>query len=86
MPASGFGAADGSRAVSSALNDTNGVTPSVAGVLDLIDGVFVKMNNATRTVDAKAELASLDPDGFTLNWTANDAVATQICYVALGAP
>jgi hypothetical protein len=33
---------------------------------------------------AEAELTSFDADGFTLNWTTNDASATIIHYVALG--
>ena len=43
------------------------------------------MNNATRVVEARADVSSLDSGGFTMSWTANDAVATEICYAALGA-
>jgi len=28
-------------------------------------------------------MSSLDSDGFTLSWTTNDAVATEVCYLAL---
>jgi hypothetical protein len=38
------------------------------------------------TIDAEADLASFDPTGFTLSWTKNDPVATQIGFLALGAP
>jgi len=44
------------------------------------------MDNANATTDAEADLASFDPTGFTLSWTKNNAVATQIGFVALGAP
>jgi hypothetical protein len=44
------------------------------------------VDNATSTVDAEGDLTSFDATGFTLNWTKNDAVATQICFLALGAP
>ena len=31
-------------------------------------------------------MTSLDVTGFTLDWTTNDAVATEICYLALAGP
>jgi hypothetical protein len=43
----------------------------------------MKVNNNSSTINAEADLSSLDIDGFTLNWTTNDAVATQILYLAL---
>ena len=46
--------------------------------------MFVKYNSAASTIDAEADLTSMDVDGFTLNWTTNDAVQTQILYLALG--
>jgi len=36
------------------------------------------------TLQAQASLTSLDADGFTLNWTTNDANAYIIHYIALG--
>ena len=44
------------------------------------------MNNAAGTIDAEADLVSLDPDGFTLRWTTNDTIATEILCLELGAP
>ncbi len=38
----------------------------------------------TQTVLAECDLTSFDSDGFTLNWTTNNAVAYQIHYFALG--
>jgi hypothetical protein len=40
----------------------------------------------TPPLDAEADMASFGASGFTLNWTTNDAVASQICFLALGAP
>jgi hypothetical protein len=31
-------------------------------------------------------MTSLDAGGFTLGWTTNDAVATELCYLALAGP
>jgi len=39
----------------------------------------------TAPLDAEADLASFGPTGFTLNWPTNDAIASQICFLALGA-
>jgi hypothetical protein len=37
-------------------------------------------------LDGEADLTTFDANGFTLNWTMNDGVPAQICYLALGAP
>jgi hypothetical protein len=81
----GLGAADGAHAAATALFDTHGLATSSAGSMDFAGTAFAKVNNATGMVDARADVQSLDADGFTLDWTVNDAVATQLCYVALGA-
>jgi len=36
------------------------------------------------SIAAEADLTSLDANGFTLHWTTNDAVATEMLYLALG--
>lgn len=36
------------------------------------------------SVGAEADLTSFDSDGFTLNWTTNDTIASEILYLALG--
>jgi hypothetical protein len=43
------------------------------------------MTETTPTVDADADLTSLDSDGFTLDWTTADATAREILYFAAGA-
>jgi hypothetical protein len=80
-----MGAVDGAHEVTSALVDTHAVSPSAAAAVDVADTAFVKISNATRNIEARADVQSLDADGFTLDWTSNDAIATQICYVAIGA-
>lgn len=50
-----------------------------------LDALITKLNvNVPSTERARAELMSLDANGFTANWTTNDADATQILYLALG--
>ena len=43
------------------------------------------LKDGSPSIQAQADLVSLDPDGFTLVWTTNDAVATEILYLVLGA-
>ena len=43
--------------------------------------MFIKTDNTTTAaatiIDAEADLTSMNADGFTLNWTKNDAVADR---------
>jgi len=79
----GLGASDGTNEASSAVvADDNVATASVQGI-DKTSKVFIKMN--TPPLDAEADLASFGPTGFTLNWTTSDPIASQICFLALGA-
>jgi hypothetical protein len=82
----GIGATDGTHEGSSSIAVNNNVSPTNADGVDKVSKVFMKMDNATMTIDAESDLTSFDATGFTLNWTKNDAVPTQICYWALGAP
>ncbi len=86
----GLGVSDGSVtggsvpiAGSSAYADADNVAVSAAQGIDKISKVFMKVNNATSTIDAEAHVASIEANGFTLNWTTNDAVATQMLYLAI---
>jgi hypothetical protein len=81
----GLGASDGSTQGSSAFIDQDNVATSNAKSIDKTNKVFVKVNNSTPMINAEASLTSMTSDGFTLNWTSNDAVATQILYLALQA-
>jgi hypothetical protein len=80
----GIGASAGAAEGSSAFQDTDDLAnfTSVDGV-DKTSKVFVKLDNNTPSIDAEADLTSLDASGFTLGWTTNDAVATEILYLAL---
>jgi hypothetical protein len=82
----GIGASDGPHAGSSAMAVADAVTTTNVDGIDKTSKVFMKLDNATMTIDAEADMTSLDATGFTLNWTKNDAVATQIGFLALGAP
>ncbi|HEY7172610.1 MAG TPA: C25 family cysteine peptidase [Vicinamibacterales bacterium] len=79
----GIGASDGTTEGSSAYADVDAVTTTNVVGIDKTSKVFMKMNNSTPAIDAEADLSSMDADGFTLNWTTNDAVQTQILYFAL---
>lgn len=87
-----FGAADLVNEHSSASTDRDGTSPSRVRSIDQIsNAVYMKVNNDTSTIDAQAHLESLDATGFTLDWcnkatssVSNDAVATEILYLALG--
>ncbi len=78
-----IGASAGVTEGSSALQDANGKRTTKVDGIDKISKVFVKVDNDSPAIDAQADLSSLDSGGFTLNWTTNDAVATQLLYLAL---
>ena len=80
----GLGASDGTHQGSSAFASSNNASPTTVDAIDKTSKAFIKMNNPP--VDAEADLTSLDASGFTLNWTTNDGIASQIGYWALGAP
>ena len=79
----GFGATDGTTDGSIAFHDADGVGTTSTDGVDKTSKSFVKVNNDTQTIDAEAATTSLDTAGFTLSWTTNDAVATEILYLAL---
>jgi len=79
----GIGASDGTNEGSSAIVAADAVSPTVVNALDKTSKAFLKMNSPP--VDAEADMASFDPSGFTLSWTTNDAIASQMCFLALGA-
>ena len=79
----GYGASDGSSGNSSAFAEQDNVSPTNTQGIDKVTKHFMKVNNSTGTIDAEADLTNLNNDGFALNWTKNDAVATQMLYFAL---
>lgn len=82
----GIGAGTTAAEGASAWQDTDALDTTSTDGIDKTDKIFIKMNNDTRTVDAEADLTSMDATGFTLNWTTNDAIATEVCYLALAGP
>ncbi len=80
----GIGASDGTTEGCSALQNADALATTSVDGIDKTSKVFVKVNNSTPAVDAEADMTSLDSGGFTLSWTTNDAVATEILYIALG--
>ena len=80
----GMGASDGVNEASSAITSLDALATSSVDGIDKTSKVFLKMN--TPPLDAEADMASFGPTGFTMNWTTNDAIAAQMCFLALGAP
>ncbi|HEY7160728.1 MAG TPA: hypothetical protein VH815_05680, partial [Acidobacteriota bacterium] len=72
----GQGASDGTTEGSSTFQDTNGQGTTSVDSIDKTSKVFVKVDNNTPTINAEADLTSFNSNGFTLNWTTNDNVAT----------
>lgn len=59
-----------------------GTTKSYRG--SYADGCYVLFDSNALTQLCKADLTSLDADGFTLSWSVNDGVARVVNYIALG--
>ena len=68
----------------SAVADQNGVATTNVWGTDSTTSVFIKNNDNTGTIEAQAVAASVDVDGFTLDWTLNDAPTTRFLYLVLG--
>lgn len=68
------------------MGSTNGQTSSGIANSDLDNTKIIKLlTEGTPTVNASADLVSLDSDGFTLNWGTVDATAREVGYLALAA-
>jgi hypothetical protein len=79
-----MGASDGTTEGTAGITNNQGAATTSVQNFDKTDKIFLKADNNTSTIDAEADLASMDVDGFSLNWTANDAVATEILWMAFG--
>jgi hypothetical protein len=80
----GFSAFTKDAAEASVAGQANGPSPWNYFFLDKSGKAAVKIDNATPAIDAECT-GALTGDGFSLTWNANDAVATEYGYVALGA-
>jgi hypothetical protein len=82
----GIGAAsstDGAEEGCAAITDDDNADTTSSYSNTQTDKAFMVMDSAS-TVDAEADLKRFNTNGFTLSWTVNDNVATEICYVAFG--
>ena len=81
----GISAFTAAGAESSVLSMPDVPNPLTFAYLEKSAKAAVKINNATPAIDAEAT-AFLDASGggFSLTWNANDAVATEYSYVAIG--
>jgi hypothetical protein len=79
----GVGASDGTTEGSSTFQDTNNLNNTSVDSIDKTSKVFVKVDNNTQAINAEADLTSFNSNGFTVNWTTNDNVATEIVYFVL---
>ncbi|HXI28505.1 MAG TPA: C25 family cysteine peptidase, partial [Vicinamibacterales bacterium] len=79
----GLGASDGTTEGAATFEAADASASSNINSTDSTTKAFVKINNATSTINAQADIATMDTDGFTLSWTTNDAVATEILYLAM---
>jgi hypothetical protein len=80
----GFATAGGAGAAAS--TDEDGAQTTAVTHRADTSAALIKADNSAGTVDARAALAGFSSDGFTLAWNPNDAVATQFCFLAIGAP
>lgn len=63
---------------------THSSNPSAADMDNATDMILEQMTAGTPSTESSADLDSLDADGFTLDFTAADAVARNIFYMAFG--
>ncbi len=77
-----IGVSDGATSRTVAAGSANAVSPSIAAAAG-IPNVMITINSTMATA-AIADLVSFNTDGFTLNWTTNDATSSIIHYIALG--
>jgi hypothetical protein len=80
----GLGAGDGTTQGSAAIQDTNALAVISNDGTDRTTLSFVKVDNNTPAVDAAATVGNFTAGSFDVSWTTNDAVATQVLYLALG--
>lgn len=74
-----------SQRASTWVGNTDGVTPSVSkSNLDSTKIIKMMTESSTPTVNAAADLVSLDGSGFTINNTAADATSREIIYWTFG--
>jgi hypothetical protein len=79
-----IGFSDGVREVSGGITSQDNVGTSVVNAYMSSTKAFQKVNNDTGTVDAAGDFTGGTGE-FTIDWSTNDAVATEFFYVAIQA-
>ena len=79
----GIGASDGVTEGSSAFTDTDALAVTSMFAIDKTSKAFVKLNTNAATIGAEADLTSMNTDGFSLKWTTNDGIGTEMLYLAM---
>lgn len=81
----GIGAFTRTNQKSSALELPDAVAQATANrAIERAGRPIAKVNNNTATLDAEVDAIVGVTDGFTLEWNPNDAVATEVAYLAFG--
>lgn len=83
-----LGASDGSAHLAAWQGDQDSADPTIAARYftnaKCIAMATEAATGSSSTLDAAADVDSLDADGFTLDWTTADATARQVLFLALG--
>lgn len=79
----------GKQSFGAAAATQSGTWIGTAGTINSDENMYASTTAAithatSQTTNAQASLSSLDADGFTLNWTAADATARNVLYIAMG--
>jgi hypothetical protein len=77
-----FGATDGTTQGATWFHDDDGLGITDANMRTSTSRTAV--HGSASSLNAEAAFTSFDPDGFTLNWNPNNAVAEEVLYVAIG--
>jgi hypothetical protein len=77
-----FGASDGTNEGATWFHDKDALSTTDTNQRTASDKIAVHASQTT--LDAEADLASFDADGFTLTWNPNSGAADEILYVAFG--
>lgn len=81
----GIGVTDGTNSIYG-MQQYRDTGVDVNSYMDASNCIGYPSSSASQTKLAEAAISSLDADGFTLNWTTNDATASEILYIAFGDP
>ena len=79
-----FGASDGTNNGAAGATSKYNVNTSVDYKFSYTDKAIVVNDSDTATPDALGTIGSFASGSFVVTWGTNNAVATQICYIALG--